>query len=186
MESTASSPLLDEIEERLLFARLDREIEVIAASLAKAEPLPRPSLMGRLLVPFRAGEREGVRTLRSWLAPEGNATLRRPARDQLHKCKVRKNGQSTTLEELLTGILDERPGAVDPGRRLVEMSGILAEVIGNAHLRGEQKAMECFHKQMDVVRGRLIVAILTRLAKRAAIGDLGGRRGGQRATANSR
>jgi CRISPR-associated protein Csx10 len=157
---SVQTALLDQIEEHVVLSRLQRELDLEAASIVEsARPsLPRPSLLARLLVPFRAGEENGVATLRTWLGVgSGEVMLRRPAREQLHRCKVRMGGKGMTLEDLLTTILGE---SFDSAR-------LLAPVVRESHLRGEQSAMAMLDRRLDVVRARMIVGVLSIMAKKA-------------------
>jgi len=96
----APPPLIRLAEARILTEALSRNIAIEAARLtSRVTSPPTPSLLGRLRTVFRGSPESGLRTLRRWLVrneqdPESKPELRRPALDQLERCRIGDDGRS--------------------------------------------------------------------------------------------
>jgi CRISPR-associated protein Csx10 len=99
-----------ELEDRVLADAVTLAIGRAVADLAPdGGRLPRPSLLGRLRIPFRRPPAEALQTLRGWLTPRPDAdahALRPPARAQLERCRVTLGSERLTLADALRIIAD--------------------------------------------------------------------------------
>lgn len=150
------------IEQRLAEDAVSARIADAAADLAdQVGSLPRPSLLGRLRVPLRAGA-GGLETLGAWFENdenEGDHRLRRPATDQLDACRLAKEGT-------LLGWLRDQASASPPdlGGKLQ-----LAAAAERAHIVSAEALLAWLNepRRMAGYRVRLVDAVLAALQQRA-------------------
>lgn len=82
--------IVTKIESRIVQAQLARRIEEKAAEIAGSakDPLPKNSLIGRLRTQLRGEAHEAIGALILWLTGNEAAKLKRPAMEQLVRCKI--------------------------------------------------------------------------------------------------
>lgn len=102
MVSGQPPEMVTKIESRIVQAQLARSIEERAAEIAGSakDPLPKNSLIGRLRTQLRGEAHEAICALKLWLTGNEAAKLKRPAMEQLERCKI-GNGR-----DLCTWIVD--------------------------------------------------------------------------------
>jgi CRISPR-associated protein Csx10 len=147
-------------EERILDAAVARTIEEEAARLARdAKSTPTPALFGRLRNALRASPEAALQTLVTWLGPEapGDGRLRRPAMDQLDRCRL--SNERRLAGWLLTMARGEDDAILENLLRfdmLVQRYHVISEDSARTHLR------RCW----PWTRARLVDATLAALARR--------------------
>ena len=96
--------IVTKIESRIVQAQLARKIEEKAAELAgTARNLPTNSLIGRLRAQLRGEAHESISVLKLWLTGNDTAQLKRPAMDQLERCKI---DDGRDLRKWILGMMD--------------------------------------------------------------------------------
>jgi len=152
----AAPLLVRDIESRIVQAQIARIIEEKAAELAKTArlPLPTNSLIGRLRMPLRGATHEAISTLKLWLSGNESERLKRPAMDQMERCKI-DDGKN-----LHTWILH----AMDRDMILNWLQvGVLAQRL---YLVSEQSAKSRVEEKFEELSVKLIDAVLAYLAIR--------------------
>ena len=164
-----SAPLVSAIEERILEARLEEQVQRAAARVVRAADgtLPSASLLGRLRVPVRGGPEEALATLHAWLQdPSAQQALRRTAREQLERCRVGAlGGQSKRKQRLDEWLLTVARG---DAAKLAEALAF-PEVTREASIaRSPDALLDWLTGQEELARwrARLIDAVLAGLARR--------------------
>ncbi|SFW22810.1 hypothetical protein [Nitrosovibrio sp. Nv17] len=144
-------------EGRIVDAALERAIQEHAARIARnASRLPAPSLLGRLRTALRAEPSAALATLRTWLGQDGPRRLKRPAMDQLERCRV---DDGERLAAWLRKMIDGTEQVLVASLRLdalVQRAHVVSEVTARAH----------WVQQAPWIRARLIDATLASLARR--------------------
>jgi CRISPR-associated protein Csx10 len=157
LTSNGAAPLLvRDIESRIVQAQIARMIEEKAAELAKSASLPLPtnSLIGRLRTPLRGATPEAISTLKLWLTGNESERLKRPAMDQMERCKI-DDGKN-----LHTWILD----AMNRDMILDWLQvGVLAQ---RFYVASEQSAKSGVEETFEELSVKLIDATLANLAIR--------------------
>jgi hypothetical protein len=147
------------IERRLLRAAMNLEIDRLALTVAsRASRIPTASLLGRLRVPLRAQPGPALQTLAEWLG-SGARALRRPAQDQLRRCRIDPGTGSLSLA---TWIVDLASG--NRWGRLREWLR-LEPLAQRNHVVSEDSALQQLKEMHDEITVRLIDAMLAALAK---------------------
>ena len=173
--------LVSTIEERILEAHLEERVRRAAARVVRASggTPPSVSLLGRLRVPLRGDPQQALDTLRAWLEDRSGAqALRRPAREQLERCRVGAlsgQGQQRLDEWLLA--------TAAGGARGLQEALAFPAVTQQASITGEPDrllARLTRQEQLAVWRARLIDAVLAGLARRARQEPAGGGGEGRR------
>jgi len=147
-------------EERILEAALSRAIEEEAARLARdAKSPPTPALLGRLRNVLRASPKTALQTLIAWLDPESpeGARLRRPAMDQLERCRL--NDEKRLVDWLLSMAKCKDDAMLE---RLLRFD-VLAQ---RHHLVSEDSALSRLRLRGPWIRTRLVDATLAALQRR--------------------
>jgi CRISPR-associated protein Csx10 len=118
--TAAPTPLVARIDRAVAADRIRFLLEEEAARVAQAAlpPLPSPSLLARLRVPMRSGSQSALAQLRDWLTDAVDEEagrspwLRRPARDQLARCRVvdADGAESVALGEWLRAMANDEDG----------------------------------------------------------------------------
>jgi CRISPR-associated protein Csx10 len=135
------------IERRIAEDLVGRRIESAASTkVSRASGLPTPSLLGRLRVPLRAGL-PGLSILRAWLSPGSDASLRRPALDQLERCRF---GDSQTLKRWLEAVVT---GSLEVGSELE-----LASIAERAHVVSADGLLAWLQRDEQLGRFRVRLA----------------------------
>jgi len=155
-----SPELVAFIEQRILDERLSERITDTAHDVASsAQGIPSNSLLGRLRTPLRKAPEAGLEDLRAWLSSDNeNERLKKPAMEQLEKCKVRANGSSKNLENLkewLVHVLEEEDLI---GRFNAEA------LIQKYHIVSEESARRHLVDKSAELKARFIDAVLSALA----------------------
>lgn len=151
--------LVRRAEERLLRGEVRRAIDELAGRLARtAQAVPTASLLARLRGALRAEPQRALGTLNLWLARGEEHALRRPALDQIERCRLEAGGQ-----ERLSGWLRGVAGGWDDNR----LGSLLRlEVIAQRnHIVSAQSASQCLEAQSDWMRVRLLDTTLAALAR---------------------
>lgn len=146
------------VEGRILGSAIERAIEVEAARLARnAEALPSPSLLGRLRTAMRGDPQNALRTLQTWLEREGEHRLKRPAMDQLERCRL-ENGTrlSAWLREMARGQNDQQLATLLRLDALAQRFHVVSEATARKH----------WVSRTLWIRARLIDSTLAALARR--------------------
>lgn len=144
-------------EGRMLDSALTRAIEEEAARLARsAKSSPSRTLLGRLRNVMRAVPEAALDTLRTWLAQEGPAPLKRPAMDQLKRCRI---GDGQRLASWL------RTMAGEDGHG-VEMLLRFDALAQRFHIQGEASARQRLQERLPWIRARLIDNTLASIARK--------------------
>jgi CRISPR-associated protein Csx10 len=151
----AAPLLVRDIESRIVQAQIARMIEEKAAVLARsANNLPTNSLIGRLRTPLRGATPEAISTLKLWLTGNESERLKRPAMDQMERCKI-DDGKN-----LHTWILD----AMDRDMILKWLQvGVLAQRLYVVSIQSAESGVEEKFEELSV---KLIDAVLADLAIR--------------------
>jgi CRISPR-associated protein Csx10 len=148
--------IVTKIESRIVQAQLARIIEEKAAELAKSvrhNLLPTNSLIGRLRTPLRDVPDNAIRILKLWLSDNEAEQLKRPAMDQLTRCKIGDG------RDLRTWILDAM-------NRESILKWLKVDVVVQHHVVSEQSARSGVEAKMEELSVRLIDAVLAVLAVR--------------------
>ena len=148
--------IVTKIESRIVQAQLARKIEEKAAELAGSarKPLPRNSLIGRLRTQLRDIPDNAIQTLTLWLTGDEAKRLKRPAMEQLERCKINDG------RDLRKWILD----AMD---RDTILSLLNVDVVGQRfYVVSEQSARRGIDVKSKELSVRLIDAVLSDLAIR--------------------
>ncbi len=147
------------IERRLLQSALSREIETLALTIAsRASRVPTPSLLGRLRGPLRAQPAGALQTLAQWLG-SGDGALRRPAQDQLNRCRIVPGAESLSLATWIRELVgDNRWGRLRDWLRLEALAQ-------RNHVASEKASLNLLEERKDEIAVRLIDAVLAALAK---------------------
>ena len=147
------------IERRLLRADLNQEIERLALTVAsRASRIPTASLLGRLRVPLRAQPGPALQTVAEWL-DFGARALRRPAQDQLRRCRIDPGTGSLSLA---TWIVELASG--NRWDRLREWLR-LETLAQRNHVVSEDSALQHLKEMHHEITVRLIDTMLAALAK---------------------
>lgn len=145
-------------ERRILDGALQREIAVEAARLAKsATSPPTPSLLGRLRTTLRSEPESGIDTLRQWLGDGDGPRLKRPAMDQLDRCRL--GGDQRPLSAWLREMA--RDGDSEQLGRLLRLDTIAQRF----HVISEDSARQALAARGLSIRSRLIDSVLAALAR---------------------
>lgn len=146
------------VEARILDSAIGRAIKEEAARLARSSTAsPSPSLLGRLRTAMREEPESALGTLRTWLAPEGHHRLKRPAMDQLERCRI-GNGErlSGWLREMAAGQSDQQLAT------LLRLDAL----VQRCHVVSEATAREHWVSRTPWVRARLVDSTLAALARK--------------------
>jgi CRISPR-associated protein Csx10 len=141
--------ILDEAVERTI----EREAERIAES---AKSPPSTSLLGRLRTAMRADPPVALATLQAWLADEGPHRLRRPALEQLDRCRVGNERLTTWLREMSGGRSHQ------PLTTLLRLDTLAQRW----HVVSEATAGEHWERRAPWLRARVIDSTFAALARR--------------------
>ncbi len=157
--SSTAPELVAFIERRLLQSAVSREIEQLALTVAgRASRIPSPSLLGRLRVPLRAQPAGALQTLAEWLG-SGDCALRRPAQDQLRRCRIDPGTGPLSLATWLKDLVgDNRWDRLREWLRLEPLAQ-------RNHVISEDGSIQQLMRMSDEVAVRLIDATLAALAK---------------------
>ena len=157
--STAAPELVEFIECRLLQSAVSREIEQLALTVAGcASRIPSPSLLGRLRVPLRMQPARALQTLSECLS-SGDRALRRPAQDQLRRCRIDPGPGPLSLATWMRDLAaDDRWDRLRDWLRLEPLAQ-------RNHVVSEEGALQQLKRMNDEVAVRLIDATLAALAK---------------------
>lgn len=149
------------VEGRLLDATLERAIEQEVARLARtAKSSPSTSLLGRLRTAMRAEPRVALATLQTWMAQDGPHCLKRPAREQLERCRIGSGERlSVWLHKLADGQTDQ------PLVALLRLDALALR----SHIVSEATAREHWTSRAPWIRARLIDGALAALARNERI-----------------
>jgi CRISPR-associated protein Csx10 len=148
-------------EERIVDGALDRAIREEAERLARtAESPPSASLLGRLRNALRADPETALATLRVWVSEDGDAGLRRPAMDQLRRCRLRADERRRRLSSWLFAMAGERDDT--ELARLLRFDALAQR----CHVISEDSVHEHLARRAPWVRARLVDAVLAALARR--------------------
>ena len=157
--STTASELVMFIERRFLQSAVTREIEQVAlAAAGRAFRVPTSSLLGRLRVPLRTQPAGALQTLAEWLG-SGDRALRRPALDQLSRCRIDPGTGHVSLATWIRELVGDHRWD-----RLREWLRLEALAQRN-HVVSEARALQCLEQMNHEVAVRLIDAMLAALAK---------------------
>jgi CRISPR-associated protein Csx10 len=157
--STQAPELVEFIERRLLQSAVSRELEQLALTVAgRASRIPSPSLLGRLRVPLRAQPAGALQTLAEWLG-SGDRALRRPAQDQLRRCRIDPGTGPLSLAAWLGNLVGK-----DRWDRLEETLR-LAPLAQRNHVVSEARALQQLQGMDEEIAVRLIDTTLAALAK---------------------
>ena len=146
------------VEARILDSAIDRAIKEEAARLARsAKASPSPSLLGRLRTAMRGEPESALGTLRTWLAQEGPHRLKRPAMDQLERCRIGSG-------ERLSGWLREMAGGQNdqPLETLLRLDAL----VQRSHVGSEATARAHRVSRTLGIRARLVDSTLAALARK--------------------
>jgi CRISPR-associated protein Csx10 len=145
-------------EHRFIKQELSRAIAVESARLARsARNVPTASLLGRLRAPLRAAPELALNILSQWLSPEGPATLRRPALDQLERCRL-DGGRS--LASWLRELANEQRGD-----HLVSQILRFPMIAQRYHVATEATAGDALNSYCIWAKARIIDGLLAALAR---------------------
>jgi CRISPR-associated protein Csx10 len=157
--SAPASEVVTFIERRLLRAAMNLEIERLALTVAsRASRIPTASLLGRLRVPLRAQPGPALQTLAEWLG-FGARALRRPAQDQLRRCRIDPGTGRVSLLAWLSNLVSEHRWD-----RLKELLS-LESLAQRNHVVSEAGALRQLERMNDEIAVRVIDATLAALAK---------------------
>ncbi|NTW87849.1 MAG: hypothetical protein HGB26_01710 [Desulfobulbaceae bacterium] len=148
--------IVTKIESRIVQAQLARRIEEKAAELAGSakDPLPKNSLIGRLRTQLRGEAHEAIGALTLWLSGNEATKLKRPAMEQLERCKI-DDGR-----DLCTWI-------VDAMKRDVIFSLLTVDVMVQRFYVVSEQSVRCgVEAKSEELSVRLIDAVLADLAIR--------------------
>jgi len=154
--------IVTKIESRIVQAQLTRKIEEKAAELAGSarKPLPRNSLIGRLRTQLRGEAHDTIGALKRWLTGNDAEKLKRPAMEQLERCKI-DDGR-----DLCTWI-------VDAMKRDVIFSLLTVDVMAQRfYVVSKQSVMCGVEVKSEELSVRLIDAVLADLALRNKIQEV--------------
>lgn len=146
------------VEARILDSAIERAIKEETVRLARsAKASPSPSLLGRLRTAMRQEPESALGTLRTWLAQEGDHRLKRPAMDQLERCRI-GNGErlSGWLREMAGGQSDQ------PLATLLRLDAL----VQRCHVVSEATAREHWASRTPWIRARLVDSTLAALARK--------------------
>jgi CRISPR-associated protein Csx10 len=147
-------------ERRILDAALAQRIEMEAARLAASVVRPpSSSLLGRLRNVLRAEPAAAIGTLQTWLGNDPSHALKRPAMDQLRRCRIGADGSKQALDEWLRGL------ATDGWGRFGALVRVDA-VAQRHHVVSESLAREVLETRSVALRAQLIDGLLGALARR--------------------
>lgn len=145
-------------EGRILEAVVTKAIAEEAARLARSAKFPpAPSLLGRLRNALRADPTPALETLRTWLADEGSAQLKRPAREQLERCRIGDGGQR--LAAWIRGIARHGDGQAFTTHLRLDA------IAQRCHVASEDSARSILNERETWIRARLIDGTLAALAR---------------------
>jgi CRISPR-associated protein Csx10 len=156
--SLDASPLLQAMQERLLWEAVDQRILERATDLIRdVKEIPSRSLLGRLRIPLRQPAPKALAELRRWLA-DGEHALRKPARRLLDACRLARPPQS--LDAWLQTM-------ASPGEPTAHQLGH-TQLAQQYYFVSEQSAREVLERtDWDLrIRAKLIDAVLAALARR--------------------
>ncbi len=162
---TADPPELARfVEWRILDRVVQRVIAEEAARLAEpAKPRPTASLIARLRNALRQEPAAALGTLRDWCAQEGSARLRRPAMDQLERCRI--GSSSERLSDWVRKLTRER---ADTERYAAELLR-LETIAQRYYVISESSARRTLRARDTLMRARLIDATLAALARASRV-----------------
>ncbi|HEX9733123.1 MAG TPA: hypothetical protein VGG06_14185 [Thermoanaerobaculia bacterium] len=147
-------------ERRILDVALAQRIAVEAARLAASVVRPpSSSLLGRVRNVLRAEPAAAIETLQTWLGNDSSHALKRPAMDQLRRCRIGADGSKQALDDWMRGL------ATDGWDRFRERVRLDA-VVQRHHLVSESSAREVLETRSVVLRAQLIDGFLAALARR--------------------
>ncbi|MGH8899549.1 MAG: type III-B CRISPR module-associated Cmr3 family protein [Egibacteraceae bacterium] len=151
--------LVRTIERRIAEARVRDRIEDVAAAIARsATGIPTSSLIGRLRVPLRRDPAAGLAELAAWVGSNDTpARLRRPALDQLDRCRLKEPDEGPTT--LLTWLRDLSHDGKERLNRLLKLD----VVAHNAAIGAEATLRADVGKSATAHRALLVDAVLAAL-----------------------
>jgi hypothetical protein len=150
------------IESRIVCNQLARKIEEKASELAASakKPYPTNSLIGRLRTQLRGEAHEAISVLKLWLAGNEAAQLKRPAMEQLERCKI---DDGKNLRKWILDVMDR-----DKILNLLKV-GVLAQRFYVVSVQSVKSGVDMKSEELSV---RLIDAVLTDLAIRNKIQEV--------------
>ncbi len=149
-------------ERRMLDSAITRAIEEEAARMAlSVQSPPSRALLGRLRNVMRAPPEAALDTLQAWLATEGPARLKRPAMDQLERCRVDGGQRLASWLRSMAGGRDSR-----------SVEGLLRfdALAQRLHIHSETSARHHLLERVPWIRARLIDSTLAAIARRQRVG----------------
>lgn len=153
--------LVSTIENRILDAQINKKIEQTAARFAQSASairLPTNSLIGRLRTPLRGDPQAAIATLKDWLKGDnGKNRLKRPAMDQLDRCRIGMDGDKSSLARWLEYATDK-----DKLSNWLQVATIAQQ----CHIVSEQSARQFLEGKSEELSVRLIDAVLAAMAIR--------------------
>jgi len=157
--SIRAPELVEFLECRLLQSAVSREIEQLALTVAgRAFRIPSPSLLSRLRVPLRMQPARALQTLTEWLG-SGDRALRRPAQDQLRRCRIDHGSGPSSLVNWLSDLVGD-------GRWVLLRECLRLEALAQRnHVVSETGALQQIRRMTDEIAVRMIDATLAALAK---------------------
>ncbi len=145
-------------EARMLDSAVTRAIEEEAARLARgAKSFPSRALLGRLRNVMRAAPETALDTLRTWLAQEGPARLKRPAMDQLERCRIAEGQRLASWLRTMAGAQD-----VHAVETLLRFDALAQRF----HIQSETSARQHLQERLPCIRARLIDTTLAAMARK--------------------
>lgn len=149
------SDLVKWIERKILLSQLSKTVEEEAPKIAQkfVVPLPKNNLIGRLRTPLRGTDVEAINTLREWLNGSESEKLKRPAMEQLERCK--KDGQD--LRSWMLGVLHKD--------YVLELPKITV-IAQRYHVVSEESAENVVRRATEALSVKLIDAVLAAMAIR--------------------
>lgn len=143
-------------EGRIVDTALERAIQEHAARIAKtASWPPTPSILSRLRTPLRVESSAALATLGTWLSQDSPHRLKRPAMDQLERCRV---DDGKRLATWLRNMIDGAENVLLAPLRLDAL-------VQHAHVASEETARAHWVHSVPRIRVRLIDATLAALAR---------------------
>jgi len=147
------------VEARLLDMAIAQAIDEEAARAVKnsTRPFPTPSLLGRLRSVMRGEPQDALSKLQTWLAQEEPHALRRPAMEQLERCRI---AEGKRLSVWLREIADAQN--IQQLRHSLRFDALAQR----SHVISEATAIKHLTMRAPWIRARLIESTLAALARK--------------------